>query len=119
MALSPPGIIVVSHEVLGTIGHEEMLAAIPTEYRGLPRHHVSLTAVKTTLAELGDFDWITARNTQELEVKSKLLPLLEAHAGWRIQYFGAAPIPLAMALGFQLSKWTDVDTYQKLHEGEK
>lgn len=116
MSAVPPGLILLSHEVLSEIDQAQMVQALPEAYRDiLQRQVVSLTLVKTSLAELGDFDWITARNTQEAEVKEKLLPVIKEHPDWRIQYFGAAPIPLAMALGFQLSQWTNVDTYQRLH----
>lgn len=116
MSSVPPGLILLSHEVLSEIDQAQMVQALPEAYQKIPqRQVVSLTRVKASLAELGDFDWITARNTQEAEVKEKLLPVIKEHPDWRIQYFGAAPIPLAMALGFQLSQWTNVDTYQRLH----
>lgn len=113
---APVGIILVGHEVLDSISQAEMLAALPEEYVSLPRQHVSLGTVKTSLGELGSFDWITGRSNQEAEVLEKLKPVIDANPGWRVQYFGAAPIPLAMALGYQLSGWADVDVYQKSHD---
>ena len=112
---TPPGIILVSHEVLADISQEEMLSALSEDYRALPRHIVSLKSIRTTLADLGSFDWFMAYRNQEAEVKEKLLPVVQANSGWRIQYFGAAPIPLAMALGYKVGGLANCDVYQKLH----
>src|SRR5207248_527012 len=102
-------------EVLGEIAQEEMLAALPDSWRVLPRHVIALSSVKAKLAELGTYDWFTARQNQAAECEAKLLPLIAENPGWRVQYFGLSPIPLAMALGHQIGGFPDIDVYQKLH----
>ncbi len=111
----PSGIIMIAHEVLAEISQHEMLQALPQALTGLPREIVHLTSVKASLADLGSFDWFTARQKQLEEITQKLQPLLEKHPDWPVQYFGAAPIPLAMALGFQLGGFKKIQIYQQLH----
>ena len=93
-----------------------MLAALPSEYHALPRETVHLRAVKTTLSELAALDWAGHRRQQADEVRAKLLPLIQDHPGWRVQYFGAAPIPLAMALAYIIGPWGPIDVYQQRHD---
>jgi hypothetical protein len=111
----PAGIVLVAHEVLAPITQEDMLAAIPSEYRSLPRETVHLRTVTAKLSELTGFDWASARRQQAGEVRNRLQPLIEGNPSWRIQYFGAAPIPLAMDLGYIIGGWTAVDVYQQRH----
>jgi CBASS immunity sensor of nucleotide second messenger signals len=115
--LAPPtGIILIAHEVLSAISQEEIMLALPEAYRGLPRQPVHLRSVKTTLAEIGNFDWFTARRQMRAEVDEILEPLLREHPNWRPQYFGAAPIPLAMDLGYLIGGQGAVDVYQQRHD---
>jgi hypothetical protein len=112
----PAGIILVAHEVLSTISQEEMLAALPPSYRVLPRAVVNLRSVTAILAELGGFNWEGARRRQAAEIRAQLLPLLESNPAWRVQYFGAAPIPLAISFGFMLGGFRHFDIYQQRHD---
>jgi hypothetical protein len=115
-AVTPTGIILVAHEVLTQITQEHMLAALPPEYRGLPREVVYLRAVSAKLSELPGFDWTSARRQQAEEIRSRLQPMIDSHPSWRVQYFGAAPIPLAMDLGYVIGGWAAVDVYQQRHD---
>jgi hypothetical protein len=113
---APNGIILVAHEILAQITQEDMLAALPPEYRSLPRETVHLKAVSAKLSELAGFDWTSARRLQANEVCTRLQPLIDSNPTWRVQYFGAAPIPLAMDLGYLIGGWASVDVYQQRHD---
>src|SRR5258708_26498665 len=113
---APAGIILVAHEVLTTIEQEDMLAAHSPDYRSLPRETVHLRAVSAKLSGLAGFDWAGARRQQAEEVRSRLQPLIDSNPSWRVQYFGAAPIPLAMDIGYLIGGWAAVDVYQQRHD---
>jgi hypothetical protein len=115
-AAAPNGIILVAHEVLAQITQEDMLAALPPEYRDLPREVVYLRAVSAKLSELPGFDWAGARRLQADEVRGRLQSVIDSNPTWRVQYFGAAPIPLAMELGYFIGGWAAVDVYQQRHD---
>jgi hypothetical protein len=93
-----------------------MLAALPPEFLSLPREVVHLRAVTAKLSDLAGLDWASARRAQAEEVRTRLEILINSHPAWRIQYFGAAPIPLAMDLGCLIGGWTAVDVYQQRHD---
>jgi hypothetical protein len=113
---SPNGIILVAHEILAPIMQEDMLAALPQEFLSLPREMVHLRAVSAKLSELAEFDWASARHRQSNEIQTRLKPLIDANPTWRVQYFGTAPIPLAMDFGYIIGGWTSVDVYQQRHD---
>jgi hypothetical protein len=112
----PPGIILVAHQVVRTISQTEMLSALPEAYAGLPRHVATLDSVSSTLSGLTTFDWGGARAKQEREYREKLKPLIDQNPGWRVQYFGAAPIPLAIHLGFLVGGFPPIDVYLARHD---
>lgn len=112
----PSGLILVAHEVFRAIPHDEMNAALPVDWQSLPRVVVRLEAVKVALTDLATLDWVSARRAQSSELNNKLKPATEQNPGWRIQYFGAAPIPLATDLGYQISGWLPIDVYQLRHD---
>jgi hypothetical protein len=112
----PDGLILIAHEVLGTITDKEMIAALPDEYRTLPRHTIRLDAVKAELRDLAEFDWASAWRKTEADIQSKLSPLMEKHPSYRLAYFGLAPIGLAMRFGHWVGGMLDIDVYQKRHD---
>ncbi len=111
----PKGLILVAHEVLGVVPQEDMLSALPAEYLSLPREIVHLQSVSAKLDGLSTLDWGAARRNQDDEVRKKLKPLIVERSNWRLQYFGAAPIPLAVALGYSIGGWIPVDIFQRHH----
>lgn len=106
----------MAHEVHKKISQSEMLAALPKEYQALPRHVVELQVVSARLGETDNFDWAGERQKQAEEVRAKLLPLINNNPGWRVQYFGLAPIPLIMDLGYMIGGMETVDIYLQRHD---
>ena len=113
---SPPGIIIVSQDVLGTVGERDILSALPQHYLSSPRIIVRLDRVKTSLAEINEFHWAGARRKLRAEFREKLEPLLLEHPDYRVQYFGMAPIPCIMDLGYLLGGQLPIDVYQQRHD---
>jgi hypothetical protein len=113
---SPPGIILVAHEVLSNISHTDIVAALPDAFQNLPREVVFLREVRTNLRDIAALNWEFARRRQAEEIRERLLPLLSSKDGWRIQYYGTAPIPLAMYFGFMVGGFSPIDIYQQRHD---
>lgn len=112
----PDGLILIAHEVLGTINDKEMIAALPDRYQALPRHTIRLDAVKAELRELSEFDWASAWRKTEADILATLSPLIAKHPSYRLAYFGLAPIGLAMQFGHWVGGMRDIDVYQKRHD---
>lgn len=115
---SPDAVLLVSHPVLGPIDEDRMLAAMPEGLQRLRRRTVAIAPVQLRLPELAEIDWAEARRLQEREFKDKLLPALRERGGFRVAYFGFAPIPLAMHLGYLVGGGVDVDAYLLHHDSK-
>lgn len=111
----PNGLILVAHEVLKAITQEEMLAALPAGYEALPREVIHLRSFSVNHSELAGADWGLARRGQE-DDERQIQAAIAAHPTWRVQYFGAAPIPAAMCLGHFVGGMVPLDVYQQRHD---
>lgn len=114
-AHDPNGILVLLHEVHGTIALADALAALPEEQRNWQREVCVLDAFRVELSASHALDWHVADRLLLQQLDDVLRPAQKRHPTWRIAYFGAAPIPLAMRLGQLLGDWERVDLYQRHH----
>ncbi|WP_437324952.1 SAVED domain-containing protein [Sorangium sp. So ce381] len=113
---SATGLILLAHPVHWTISSAEMVQALSTETHALSRVEVSLDEVRVPMHAAGLIDWVDARQRTEQALAERLRPLLEKSDGYHVAYFGAAPIPLAMFLGFRVGTWATVHPFQKRHD---
>ncbi|MCB9778547.1 MAG: SAVED domain-containing protein [Alphaproteobacteria bacterium] len=63
--------------------------------------------------------WETTRQAQERLFEQRVRSHLEANPNDVVAYFGAAPIPLAVHLGFLLSTWSVVECYNQDQDTKK
>ncbi len=110
------GLILVAQPVHVAISDQAMLAALPAKARNLPRHSVNIDAIRATIPEAASLNWSDAERLQLEQFNRTLKPLLDAHPQYRVLYFGAAPIPLAIHLGNLVGGWTATSVFLHHHE---
>jgi len=106
-------LLVVTHPILTAIGDADVDRAIPKARRSAGFDYVELTPVRTTLAEEYDLDWAAVHAAQERLFIEKLRPHLEGRE--QLAYFGFAPVPLAIHLGYRVQSTIKIDVYQRHH----
>lgn len=110
------GWILVSQPVHDTIDEAAMIAALPSEAAAASRRTVSIDSFRCSMAEAPSIDWHRARQATERDARERLRPLFETCPGYRVAYFGAAPIALAMLLGHLVERWRVCRTHQRRHD---
>src|SRR5262249_4508827 len=74
-----------------------------------------LDSIEQSRAEMASANWIDLQGTIAREYDDLVAP--HARAGAAFAYFGLAPIPIAMQLGYLLEEWPAVEVYQRRHDG--
>lgn len=115
MAPLPPGLILLTQPGLGPISAREVEDALPDHYRSLPRsvETIDLRAEIDLARRRRDFSAVL--RAQEAVFRAQLKPRLERHPDYLIVYFGNAPVPLAMHLGFLLGTLRPVEVFLHHH----
>jgi len=122
---SHKGFIVIRHSMLSKISQrqvEEVLMRDFEEHYILRFQHIEVHTANGHLiqrSEIGEVHWGIESSHQKELYHKKLLPIIEAYPDYEIVYFGAAPIPLAMHLGYLIGNWNKVWIYLKRHTGER
>lgn len=106
---------ILLHSVLTPVTEAEALAALPLAARAAERDTLTLNAVTMALDELRGADWQDCRRTERDWFRQHLAPRLRAADRTTLAYFGAAPIPLAIHLGYLVSGWPRVEAYLRHH----
>jgi hypothetical protein len=104
----PTGLILLSQPEQLSITLKEMVDALPESYRTLPHPTVEFDMGEEARQALQTLDWGTVQHTLEQRFQAEIAPLLRKHPDYRIAYFGSAPVPLAVHLGFLLETWQQV-----------
>lgn len=112
------GYILVSQPVHQPIGDAAMVQAMPEPLRQLPYRIAAVDTVSIPMASAGAIDWPEVRRETERAYLDRLRPLIEQYPGYRVAYFGTAPVPLAMYLGYLVGSWVPSEVYQ-LHHRDK
>lgn len=107
-------LIVLSHEVLQRHDEENLLAALPSWQRSKPRDFISILPERLSLEKLHEVNWSHVKTVQTRQFQNRLGKLLST--GSILSYFGAAPIPLAVHLGYLVGPWQKVEVYQHHHK---
>jgi len=111
-----PNLILLSQPVLTPIPESSMVMALSDSMVRLPRKSIELAPVRADLTEMPTFPWSEAQRLQKLRFDADLKPLLEGFGGTAVAYFGAAPIPLAIHLGFLLGNWKKTEIFLHHHK---
>lgn len=114
LQMRPSGLIMIAHMEQGSVLPAEMLAALPSAYLPLPHACVSVPA--TGVAASGDFRAAGAVITAWF--RDFMEPLLARHQDYRLVYFGVAPIPLIVLLGWLVGPLHPAEVRLR-HHGEK
>jgi hypothetical protein len=96
----PKGLILLSQPEQLRIEPARMLEALPAAYRSLHHHVVELDMAEVAREALRTQDWSMAWRTLEERFRAEVAPLRDKYPDYQIVYFGSAPIPLAVLLGF-------------------
>lgn len=113
------GTLLVAHSILGSISEDRMLDALAPEHRQGRRVTVAVEPVRVSLSDLATLDWADVRAAQARACKSKLEPELRDHPGYRLVYYGLAPIPLALDLGYRVGGIADVAVCLQHHDSKR
>ncbi len=112
------GYILVAQPVHQPIADAAMVQAMPEAHGRLPYHIATIEAALVPMTAAGVIDWPGARREVERGYHDRLRPLIKRHPAHRLAYFGTAPVPLAMHLGYLVGSWVPSDIYQ-LHHRDK
>lgn len=106
-------LLIVTHPVLTAIGDAEIDKAVSKSPTGVAFDYVKIAPVSTLLDEEYNLDWAAVHEAQERQFVEKLRPHLEGRE--RMAYFGLAPVPLAIHLGYRVQSTIKTDVYQRHH----
>ncbi|WP_437931219.1 SAVED domain-containing protein [Sorangium sp. So ce291] len=112
----PNGIILLSQPEQLRVTPEDMTDALSEAYKKLPRFPVSLDEMAEVARQaIRSRDWGAAQRELEQRFRRELAPLRQQHPDYLIVYFGSAPIPLSIHLGFLLETWHQVEVVPHHH----
>ncbi len=109
----PERLLVLTQPVIRPIRKDEIVATIPA-LRRQPWDHVEIAPLQADHGRLHEIDWPSAAAEQERLFDGRLRGEIPRRS--RLAYFGFAPIPLAMHLGYRVCAEIPVDVYQRHHE---
>lgn len=115
MKTLPKGLIILIHNVLENISHDEIISALPESYHTLDMQKVPITPAKAQLGEMRNFYLESLKLEQEKIYEAEVKPLLDKYPDYQVVYFGLAPVPLAIHLGHKIGSLRKVEVYQKHH----
>ncbi|MGN8067807.1 SAVED domain-containing protein [Mucilaginibacter sp. 22184] len=118
MSNTPKGLIIIKHNFFQPITNEECIAALPEDWKSLDRQFISVAPAVLRLENLYDTDQVQIAMNQRKLFFDSIEPKLRSNAGHKVLYFGLAPIPLAIDLGYQFHNFRDIEVFQ-LHHVEK
>ncbi len=116
------GFIVIQHSILTEISDQECEKAISETYGNKDTspyfEHFKVGSVPDYISHknMDEINWREAAARQENLVEDKLKPLLQKFPDYEVIYFGAAPIPLAIHLGYLMEDWRRVNIFLRHHK---
>lgn len=109
------GVLLLLHPIITPIDEREAIAALPPSLREAPRRIVTVKPFEVDLEAIESLDWQDARARQERAFRELVAPVRAANPDFRIHYFGMAPIPLAMHLGYLAGDLARMEAYLLHH----
>lgn len=108
------GVILLLHGVHDEITVDEVRPALPGDNPAL--YPILLQPVECSLAKAKDINWGEAEAAQARLVDGEMRQRLAQQPGLPWAYFGLAPVPLAMHLGFLVGRLRRGDVFQRSHD---
>lgn len=119
MSLSAPdGMLLLVHSQIYSINEKDIILALPEEQQKLPREVILINQPQLKLDELDAVDWPEAKRTQTRIFDERVRPALLKYPNHLVAYFGLAPVPLAIHLGYMFGAMRIVEIYQQ-HRDDK
>lgn len=114
------GILVITHSIHKQISKEEAYDALSDSDKKLAPNieYVDVNPVSKSIEKAEEIDWAEAVVKQRRIAKEHIQPLLESNPDYKIVYFGATPIPLAINLGYLIGNWRDIEARLFHHENK-
>jgi hypothetical protein len=109
-------LLVMTQPILGAVTAAEIEHAIPASRRRGGWDLVEVAPISARLGEQAALDWAGALAAQERIFEGRLREELPRRE--RLAYFGFAPIPLALHLGYRVERTRTIDVYQRHHHRE-
>lgn len=101
------GILLLTHSVHKKIEKAEAYNSLSEADKGfMPNiEHIDVCPLSVSLEESSEIDWFEAAALQKKIYEEEIKPFLNEHPSYKIIYFGAAPIPLVLNLGYLIGDW--------------
>lgn len=114
MTSTATGYVIIAHDVLGNISDREILEALEDRSHQ-PYHIVRISPTKIKHGDAKQHHWPSLIKEQERLFNEKVKPLIDEYRDYQVLYFGLAPIPLAIHLGYMVRSFTKAEVFLKDH----
>lgn len=112
------GLLIIKHEYFRPITNEECILALPDAWKHFDREFINVTEETLRLNDLYNAPQVQIALAQRDFFNKIIKEKLEKLPGYKILYFGLAPIPLSIDLGYQFHNFRDIEVFQ-FHHVEK
>lgn len=107
-------LITILHPVHAAITEREAKSALTDDDCRRFTRAITLDSLSCSRDDTASLNWASAQRSLAREFREKVAPHVREA---RFAYFGLAPIPLAMQLGYLLEEMAQLDVYQRRHDG--
>lgn len=110
------GLFILLHNGFAKVNVEEALDALPKKWLQAQREVIEISYSEILkLDKLYNTGYGQFALEHQRQFTAEILPKLNAHPEYNIVYFGLAPIPLTIDLGYHFHNFRDIVIYQKHH----
>lgn len=98
--------LIITHPILRSISREKVDEALNSiNISGAQCHYIDICPITKEYGQITQIDFETAKAIQDEKYKQEIAPFLKDNPSCEVIYFGVAPIPLAIHLGFLISNF--------------
>lgn len=112
-------ILAIVHDIHAEITDETIYETLNEHYGECHFETVRFDDMSIEHGDQSELTWLTWKNEQSAYYSEVIKPKIDEDSNRQIVYFGLAPIPLCIHLGFLIGAQRGVDVFQKLHEEEE
>lgn len=114
-------ILIIRHAILETIDATMAAALVVQTFAESVQliGNIEVRPLRISREEQGNVHWDSAARAQQQQYEKEIRPLLHEHAEAIICYFGQAPIPLAIHLGYLMQNYRQIKVAFQAYTGEK
>jgi len=105
------GYVIIKHQIFAEISDETALQFLPKD-GNIPKYQIfDIKREIISMENIHQLDSFEFRIYQKNYFDSEIKPFLNEHPDYKVLYFGATTIPLALHLGYCFGSWKDVDVF--------